>query len=151
MEKTSSKTERERNAVTDFAFSQSDDDLRKSLLDQMRSGLRQLAGPREHGDTWESMLNRAARRAGISFRTAKTLFYSETSEPRATVVIRVQRAVAELQHKQEAKARDEYRSLADAIEAVVLAAHPNMDRTSIAEAVGALAERSPVGRALDRE
>lgn len=40
-----------------------------------------VAGPREWSDTRESWINRAARRAGISFRQAKALFYGEITDP----------------------------------------------------------------------
>jgi hypothetical protein len=49
------------------------------------SGLRELlatvAGPRQWSDTRESWLNRAARRAGITFRQAKACFYGELTDP----------------------------------------------------------------------
>lgn len=37
-----------------------------------------VAGPRQWGDTRQSWLARAARRAGISYRQAKSLFYGQT-------------------------------------------------------------------------
>lgn len=39
-----------------------------------------VAGPRQWSDTRESWLHRAARRAGISFRQAKALFYGEITD-----------------------------------------------------------------------
>src|SRR5258706_4890897 len=39
-----------------------------------------VAGPRSWSDTRESWLNRAARRAGISFRQTKALFYGEITD-----------------------------------------------------------------------
>ncbi len=40
-----------------------------------------VAGPREFSDTRETWLRRAARRAGISFRQAKALWYGEITDP----------------------------------------------------------------------
>lgn len=40
-----------------------------------------VAGPRQWSDTRESWLNRAARKAGISYRQAKALFYEEIKDP----------------------------------------------------------------------
>jgi hypothetical protein len=39
-----------------------------------------VAGPRSWSDTRESWLNRAARRAGISFRQTKALWYGEITD-----------------------------------------------------------------------
>ena len=43
----------------------------------MRNLVAAVAGPRQWGDTRESWLARAARRAGVSYRQAKALFYGE--------------------------------------------------------------------------
>jgi hypothetical protein len=40
-----------------------------------------VAGPREFSDTRETWLRRAARRAGISYRQAKALWYGEITDP----------------------------------------------------------------------
>ena len=47
----------------------------------MRELVASVAGPRSWGDTRESWLARAARRAGISPRQAKSLFYAEITDP----------------------------------------------------------------------
>lgn len=39
-----------------------------------------VAGPRDFSDTRETWLRRAARRAGISFRQAKALWYGEITD-----------------------------------------------------------------------
>lgn len=46
-----------------------------------------IAGPMLAGDTRESWLARAARRAGITFRQCKGLFYGETDDPKMSVGI----------------------------------------------------------------
>jgi hypothetical protein len=48
--------------------------------DPMRELVASVAGPREWGDTRESWLSRAARRAGVSYRQAKALFYGEITD-----------------------------------------------------------------------
>lgn len=54
-----------------------------------------IAGPYSPSDTRESWLSRAARRAGVSVRTAKSLFYGETIDPRDSVAQRVRGAAAQ--------------------------------------------------------
>lgn len=48
-----------------------------------------IAGPMQAGDTRESWLARAARRAGISYRQAKALRYRETTDPKHSIASRV--------------------------------------------------------------
>lgn len=48
-----------------------------------------IAGPKLPGDTGESWLARAARRAGITYRQAKALRYGETIDPKHSVASRV--------------------------------------------------------------
>ena len=48
-----------------------------------------IAGPKLPGDTGESWLARAARRAGITYRQAKALKYGETTDPKHSVASRV--------------------------------------------------------------
>jgi hypothetical protein len=68
-------------------------DISSTLIDEMRDAIRELAGPRDFNDTRESWLNRAARRAGISFRQAKAFHYGETPNPRASDVEKVRTAI----------------------------------------------------------
>lgn len=75
---------------------------------EMRQSMIVLAGPRQPEDTRESMIARAARKAGISFRQAKTFFYGETDNPRLRAVERVRAAINNANARQEAKAREEY-------------------------------------------
>lgn len=48
----------------------------------MRELVALVAGPREWTDNRKSWLSRGARRAGISFRQAKALFYGEITDDR---------------------------------------------------------------------
>ena len=64
-----------------------------TLVEEMQQAIRELAGPRSFGDTRESWLNRAARRAGISFRRAKAFHYGEVKNPRVQDVEKVRNAV----------------------------------------------------------
>jgi hypothetical protein len=68
-------------------------DFSSTLVEEMRDAIRELAGPRSFTDTRESWLNRAARRAGISFRQAKAFHYGETMNPRVADVEKVRTAV----------------------------------------------------------
>jgi len=47
----------------------------------MRQLVAAVAGPREFSDNCKSWLNRAARRAGISYRSVKAVFYAEITDP----------------------------------------------------------------------
>lgn len=83
------------------------------------SGLRELivavAGPRSWSDTRESWLARAARRAGISFRQAKSAFYGEIKNPNSASAQRL-RAAAAAQGRSEAKAlAEKFETLANAL------------------------------------
>lgn len=80
-------------------------ELTATLSLEMRTAIADLGGPRGDGDTRERVIERAARRAGISFRTAKSLFYGETSNPRASVVERVRAALSRRSINREEHAR----------------------------------------------
>lgn len=47
----------------------------------LRDLVAKVAGPRQWSDTREAWLARAARKAGISFRQCKALFYGEIVDP----------------------------------------------------------------------
>lgn len=124
-----------------------------SIALEMKQSIVALAGARSDCDTRESMIARAARRAGIGYRIAKALYYGETRNPRSDAVEKVRAAVKQTS---EQRARREATELANRIatlEAALRSANPDMDRqdfdrvrTSI---FGALAENG-VGRgALD--
>ena len=72
-----------------------------ALLDDMQSAMLVLAGPRQASDTRESMIARAARKAGITYRQAKSFFYREAVNPSAQAVVAVQRAMTELSTAQD--------------------------------------------------
>ena len=86
-----------------------------NVASEMKRSIVLLAGPRQDTDTRESMIARAARRAGISFRQAKTFFYGETTNPRFKVVERVRAAIENANVAQEAKARAEFERVRDQI------------------------------------
>ena len=48
---------------------------------EMREAIEIVAGPRGFNDTRESQLARAARRAKVSYRTARALWYGEITDP----------------------------------------------------------------------
>lgn len=71
---------------------------------RMRELVAAVAGPRQWSDTRESWLGRAARRAGITFRQAKALFYGEITDPNHRSA-RLMRDAAELAGQYETIAR----------------------------------------------
>jgi tRNA C32,U32 (ribose-2'-O)-methylase TrmJ len=79
---------------------------------ELKQAIAALAGPRGLYDTRESMLARAARRAGITFGQAKRLFYAELPNPSASLADKVRAAAAAAQ---EDIARNEYSQLLTAI------------------------------------
>lgn len=60
-----------------------------NLIEELRDAIIELAGNRALFDSRERWLARAARKAGISTRTAKSLFYREKNDPRASVAAAV--------------------------------------------------------------
>jgi len=98
-----------------------------SLATEMHQSIRVLAGPRADVDTRESMLSRAARRAGITYRQARALYYRETSDPRASVVERVRVAMAKANEKAEAHAREQLKETADLGQLVARAVEADAD------------------------
>lgn len=65
-----------------------------------KASIVELAGGRRDSDTKESMIARAARAAGISYRTAKSLYYGETEDPKTSVAQKINET---LQRRTEAK------------------------------------------------
>lgn len=78
---------------------------------EMREAMIALAGDRAWHETRQRWLERAARAAGISYRTAKALFYAEVSDPKGSVVECVRAAVARRVQEQEDIAKDEFAAL----------------------------------------
>ncbi len=68
---------------------------------EMHQSIMTLAGPRGDNDTRESMLARAARRAGISHRQARALYYGEAKDPKSSVVEGVRAAMNRMTQKAE--------------------------------------------------
>lgn len=65
-----------------------------ALAEEMHDAIVTLAGGRGWADTREAWLARAARRAGISYRRAKSFFYREVSNPGGNEIEAVRTALA---------------------------------------------------------
>ncbi|MCJ2086514.1 hypothetical protein MKK88_11000 [Methylobacterium sp. E-005] len=63
-----------------------------ALADEMRAEIVWLAGPKMLGDSEKTLIGRAARAAGISFRKAKSFYYREALNPSAASVEAVRSA-----------------------------------------------------------
>jgi len=100
-----------------------------------------IAGPRLASDTRESWLARAARRAGITFRQCRALYYRETIDPKHSVGTRVQEAAR--------AARDEARQLASQFESLAGSLNAK-DADFHSEDVAALIDAANRLRGLDR-
>lgn len=74
--------------------------------DAVRGLVAAVAGPQLHSDNRKSWLARAARKAGISFRQIKSLFYGEIRDPNHRSV-RLLRDAAESRAAADAQARAE--------------------------------------------
>lgn len=70
-----------------------------------------VAGARQWSDTRQSWINRAARRAGISYRAAKAIYYGEITDPE-------HRAVRRLVDAAGTNARREATELADKLDTI---------------------------------
>jgi hypothetical protein len=78
---------------------------------EMRDAIITLAGERGWGETRERWLERAATKAGVSYRTAKSLFYNELRDPRISIVTVVRHAIERKSAINEETARDEFAQL----------------------------------------
>lgn len=76
-------------------YSRNPESVVMSVALEMKHAIVALAGSRMPSDTRESMIARAARRADISIRQAKALFYGEYRDPRASIVEKVRAAIKE--------------------------------------------------------
>ncbi|WP_454917334.1 hypothetical protein [Xanthobacter sediminis] len=119
-----------------------------TIAAEMNQSIRVLAGPRGDNDTRESMLARAARRAGISYRQARALYYSEAKDPKSSVVERVRAAVIRATQKAEQHARHDALDTADVGQLVARAVE--MDADLRREIVALVLRRLTGGGALDR-
>lgn len=74
-----------------------------------RASIEALAGDPQWSDTRESMIARAARKAGVSYRSARALYYGETKDPRYSVGSKIDRMA---QHQ-----ADRFDAIASSLEA----------------------------------
>lgn len=88
----------------------------KSSEVALRDLVASVAGPRQWSDTRESWLNRAARRAQLSYRTVKSLFYGELTDPDHPSARKLRDAAARL-------GKTEAQALAEKFETVARALH----------------------------
>lgn len=123
------------------------------LANEMRDGIVALAGERNWKETRARWLERAARAAGISYRTARAIFYGEIRDPRGSVVERVRCALGE--KAREAKPRDEFdlfKERLSALEARLLAVDAEMHASDLAALRNILRDlRQPLGVPRDKD
>lgn len=116
----------------------SDSKMEKSV--NWREEIAWIAGPFGYQDSRESWLQKAADKAGITFRMAKTLFYGQRDNPKHDVGERVRRAAA--------AAREEARALASQFEQI--AGNNNEKNTHLSsEDIAALVSAARALRGLD--
>ena len=108
----------------------------------MRELVAAVAGERGWGETRESWLSKAARRAGISFRAAKAIFYGEITDEN-------HRAARLLRDAAEQKAKDEAATLATRFETIAGAMNAS-DPDFYSADVAALVYAARTLRGLDR-
>lgn len=83
----------------------------------MRDVIAAVAGPREWNDTRESWLGRAARRAGITYRQAKALFYGEITDPEHKAARRMLDAAQKNGTKEAQELADRFETIARSLHA----------------------------------
>ena len=108
-----------------------------SIVLEMQAGIYKLAGERRPSDTRESMIRRAARAAGISYRQARSFFYAETENPRAKAIEAVREAVAKRDQQIQQQASDELTELrrrVTRLEMLIAVASENLNRAAGPEA-----------------
>jgi len=122
-----------------------------SIAAEMHQLIMTLAGPRGENDTRESMLARAARRAGISHRQARALYYGEAKDPKSSVVERVRSTLKKANEKAEAHARNRFEETADVGRLLAHAVEADADlRREIVDVMFRwLSRRRPEDRPLD--
>jgi hypothetical protein len=81
----------------------------------LRELLAAVAGPRQWSDTRESWLARAARRSGITFRKAKSLYYGEIADPEHPSAQRLRDAAARLGRTEAQALAEKFESVASAL------------------------------------
>lgn len=98
----------EKSSVNAEKLSRNAENSMSDIVIEMHEKIALLGGDRTWHDNRDSWLSRAAHNAGISYRTAKALFYKERKDPKSSVVERVRDAVARMNREQREVARDEY-------------------------------------------
>lgn len=103
-------------------------DAMSDVITEMQGAVRHLAGPRQYGETVERAIERAAKLASLSYRSAKAFWYGERQNPRERDVSLVREAlralepmsadVARFASDQEMRAHDEIRALRARLEAL---------------------------------
>lgn len=99
-----------------------------------------IAGPFGYQDSRESWLQKAAQRAGVTFRTAKSLFYGDKTNPKHDVGERIRKAAED--------ARVEARALASQFETIAGGLHAK-DQDFYGEDIAALISAARTLRGLD--
>ena len=120
---------------------ESSDVKRMSQSATFRDDIAVLAGPYQASDTRESWLSRAARKAKISFRQAKALWYGECTDPKYSIAVSVRSAADQ--------ARLEARELAARFETIAGGLNAQ-DQDFHSDTIVALIEQARRLRGLDR-
>lgn len=98
----------------------------------VREAIAAVAGPRLASDTRESWLNRAARKSGVSFRQARSLWYGEIDNPKHLAFRRVIDAAQENGHREANKLAQQFEAIVSAMRIV----DPEFHRDTIDTLVG---------------
>jgi hypothetical protein len=99
--------------------------------------IRFAADPRPSGDSVKGAITRAARRLGIGYERAKSLWYAEARRVDASEMDRLRAVAAERQRKQEEAAVHAHRQLVDRI-SIIEARLAQIDPDFHSEAAAAL-------------
>ena len=91
-----------------------DTDRMDAAIHNWRDDIKLIAGVYLPDDTRESWLARAARRAGITFRQCRALYYREVTDPRHSVATKINRA-ADQAREQAADLASRYEAIAGSL------------------------------------
>ncbi len=83
----------------------------------MREAVAAVAGPKEWSDTRETWNARAARRANVSYRQAKALFYGEITDPEHKAVRRMRDAAVRYGQAEAQEMAARFETIAEAMNA----------------------------------
>ena len=101
---------------------------------ELRNALIAVGGERGWNETRQRWIERAARAAGISFRTGKAIFYCEPSDHRSSAVESLRAAAARKVMQQEDAAANDYADIASRLarlESTLLTVDPDFYRHEI--------------------